>query len=313
MRSDREDKTNQQRVRCWTQTSVGLLLLTLPFSTAVAFVHVGGRADRDLHRCQATVIGESARATSRSIAMYSKCLKAGASDFHSRSDISESTQDRCIAAMRKVEDSRELGASILEKAIRKIVSACDPETHAFTEQDLLGGEGATAEAPVNAATLTGLAASLEDVPPVVTNASSFAKVTAKSAIVVAERTVAASIPNAPEILGEIAQKVKNRPSPADDPNRNLEVGEFLDRIKQRIDSNDDGEIDPASTCPIPTPTPTPTPALTPTSTPNPAPTPLCGNGQEDPGESCDPAAPTAGPGCQNDCTCNPLGGPCRFV
>lgn len=286
---------------------VGAALLAASAGGAPAYVDTPNPVDAQLQKCQRTLLKETTKATAATAKMYGKCLDAGIKDYHGASSLSAATETVCVSALRKVEDSRELGKSIFEKAEAKIVNACDPGTHVFTVEDLLGLPGSTAEAPLNAKKLEAASATTKDAPATIDGVLDLAKYAGKTAIEQATRQTLGASPNSPKILGDLKAKIDASSPPPDDPTKIADVSELIEKMVKEVDGDGDGEIDS-----IPTTTSSSTTTTSSTVTTTTAAGPVCGNCLWEAGEGCDPCHPQAGPGCQPDCTCSVFTGPCNY-
>jgi hypothetical protein len=265
--------------------------------------------DAALLKCQRSITKEATKASGAAAKVYRKVLDAGIQDYYASPEISEKTAESVATTLRKLSDPRDLGSSIEEKTEARIVSACDPATHPFTNEDLLGLPGATAVVPLNGKALEGLSATTLGAPGTIDSVNDLAKTITRIAVTEVVKPVFASAPNGIAVLEATKTKIESLPIPPEDVTKHVDAIGILDSAKYLVDSDDDGLIDPKIlVVDVPSTTSTTSSTSSTTTTtifvPN-----VCGNGVWEPGagEQCDPTSPQAGGDCQSDCTCAGFG------
>lgn len=262
-------------------------------------------AEKSIASCQQATLKAKQKLEQATTKAILGCLSPGVKDYFAGEDISSITLHKCTSALRQVSDSRELGKSAPEKFAAQVAKACEPgPSNEHTLADVLG-PGATVGQPLHAAKL-GPALAGAGGPPVVDSVSTYSKALVAVTEAKTAEHIGKAIPESPKILKRIAEKVEELPVDPNDPTRKADLKKAVDSVKNRIDSDGDDEIDPEPTSTTSTSTSTTSTVTTSTTTttifvPN-----VCGNCVWEPGagEGCDPCAPTAGPGCLPNCTCD---------
>jgi hypothetical protein len=266
-----------------------------------AFVNTPEPKDLALLECQRTLTKESTKAAAGAAKVYRKAIDMAVKDYFTKPDFSVATENTVVAALRKITDSRQLGKSIEERAVTKILEDCDPAANDFTIEDLLGDPGTTAQVPLNLKNAEAFAETILEAPSPLDNAEDIARFAVKNATTQTIRPIMNSVGNVGAVLDHLTQKIGAKTPPADDPTQITDIVETLAVVKKHVDHDGDGTIDPLPTTSSSTTSTSSSSSTSSSVAPN-----VCGNCIWEPGvgEQCDPCSPQAGPGCQGDCTCN---------
>jgi len=203
--------------------------------------------ESDLAKCQATLEKESVKQKQQEQKSYHSCLSAVRKDtlVKKKTDPSDKSIAKCQKELRKIKDTRGQGLSHGEKTKSKIMKACDPATHDFTDEDVVKEMTGGGDKGLGGEKLSEHCAA-KNGQGVVDTAEKLVDCVVESNKKDSREGVKNHNAESAKDLKTVREKIALNSPPPDDPTSVSDAVEAADDALEQIDPDGDGEPNPVA-------------------------------------------------------------------